>query len=64
MIKTIYISIITTLAIGAILWALLDYFTLPVVAFNQAGECVYIDTAQGRQDCNTIPDKYIKQHIR
>ena len=64
MIKTIYISIITTLAIGAILWALLDYFTLPVVAFNQAGECVYIDTAQGRQDCDVIPDKYIKQHIR
>jgi len=52
------------LAIGAILWALADYFTLPVVAFNQHGQCVYIDTEQGRQACDVIPSKYIKQHIR
>jgi|GEM_PF-3578299 len=52
------------IAIGALLWALMDYFTLPVVAFNQAGECVYIDTEQGRQACDVIPSKYIKQHIR
>lgn len=64
MLKTIYISIVTSLAIGALLWSLMEYFTLPVVAFNQAGQCVYIDTEQGRQDCDTIPNKYIKQHIR
>jgi hypothetical protein len=59
-----YAVIITSLAVGALLWALLDYFTLPVVAFNQAGQCVYIDTKQGRQNCDTIPDKYIKEQVR
>ena len=60
MIKTIYISIITTLAIGSLLWALVDYFTLPVVAFNQACECAYIVT-DGVTDysCDMIPNKYI-----
>lgn len=53
-----------SIAIGAILWALVDYFTLPIVAFNQAGDCVYIDTAQGRQNCDIIPGKYIKEQIR
>ena len=64
MLKNIYLSIITTLAIGAIVWALVDYFTLPIVAFNQAGECVYIDTAQGRKACDIIPVKYIKEQIK
>lgn len=65
MIKKIYISIITTLAIGAILWALVDYFTLPVVAFNQAGECAYIET-EGVRDytCGNIPNKYIMERVR
>jgi len=52
------------LAIGAILWALADYFTLPVVAFNQHGQCVYIDTEQGRQNCDVIPTKYIKEQVK
>ena len=64
MLKTIYISVITTLAIGAILWALVDYFTLPVVAFNQDGECVYIDTEHGRQACDIIPNKYIMEQVK
>ena len=64
MLKTIYISIITTLVIGALLWALMDYFTLPVVAFNQAGQCVYIDTEQGRQNCDIIPNKYIQENVK
>jgi len=65
MIKKIYISIITTLAIGAILWALVDYFTLPVVAFNQAGECAYIET-EGVRDytCGNMPSKYIKEQVK
>ena len=64
MLKTIYTAIITSLAIGALLWALMDYFTLPVVAFNQAGQCVYIDTAQGRQNCDIIPNKYIQENVQ
>ena len=64
MLKKIYISIIASLAIGALLWALMDYFTLPVVAFNQAGECVYIDTEQGRKACDIIPNKYIKEQVK
>ena len=64
MLKAIYISIITTIAIGALLWALVDYFTLPVVAFNQHGECVYIDTEQGSQACDIIPNKYIKEQVQ
>ena len=65
MIKTIYISIITTLAIGSLLWALVDYFTLPVVAFNQAGECAYIVT-DGVKDytCGTMPTKYIMERVQ
>jgi len=65
MIKTIYISIITTLAIGSLLWALVDYFTLPVVAFNQAGECAYIVT-DGVTDysCDMIPNKYIMERVQ
>ena len=64
MLKTIYISIITTLAIGALLWALVDYFTLPIVAFNQHGQCVYIDTEQGRKACDIIPNKYIMERVQ
>jgi len=64
MLKTLYISIIASVTIGALLWALVDYFTLPVVAFNQAGECVYIDTEQGRQNCDIIPNKYIKEQVQ
>ena len=64
MLKTIYISIVTTLTIGALLWALVDYFTLPVVAFNQAGECVYIDTAQGRQNCDIIPMRHTYEFVK
>ena len=64
MLRTIYISIITSLIIGALLWALMDYFTLPIVAFNQDGECVYIDTEQGRQACDIIPNKYIKEQVQ
>jgi hypothetical protein len=52
------------LAIGAILWALMDYFTLPVVAFNQAGQCVYIDTEHGRQNCDIIPVKHIQERVQ
>jgi len=65
MLKTIYISIVTTLAIGSLLWALVDYFTLPVVAFNQAGECAYIET-DGVIDytCGNIPNKYISEHVQ
>jgi len=64
MLKTIYASIIASVTIGALLWALMDYFTLPVVAFNQAGQCVYIDTAQGRQNCDIIPNKYIQENVK
>jgi len=64
MLKKIYISIIASLAIGALLWALMDYFTLPVVAFNQDGECVYIDTEHGRQACDIIPNKYIMEQVK
>jgi len=64
MLKTIYISIIASVTIGALLWALVDYFTLPIVAFNQHGECVYIDTEQGRQACDIIPNKYIKEQVQ
>ena len=65
MLKTIYISIVTTLAIGSLLWSLVDYFTLPVVAFNQAGECAYIET-EGVRDytCEIIPNKYIKENVK
>jgi len=65
MIKKIYISIITALAIGALLWSLVEYFTLPVVAFNQAGECAYIET-EGVRDysCDTMPSKYIMERVR
>ena len=52
------------LAIGAILWALADYFTLPVVSFNQHGQCVYIDTEHGRKACDIIPNKYIKEQVK
>ena len=64
MLKKVYASIIASVTIGALLWALVDYFTLPVVAFNQAGECVYIDTEQGRQACDIIPNKYIKEQVQ
>ena len=65
MIKTIYISIITTLAIGSLLWALVDYFTLPVVAFNQAGECAYIETYGARDyTCDMMPNKYIIERVK
>lgn len=64
MLKTIYTSLITILVLGALLWALVDYFTLPIVAFNQSGQCVYIDTEQGRQDCNIIPNRYIKEQVQ
>jgi len=64
MLKTIYISIIASVTIGALLWALVDYFTLPIVAFNQAGQCVYIETEQGRQACDLIPNKYIKEQVK
>ena len=64
MLKTMYISIIASVTIGALLWALVDYFTLPVVAFNQHGQCVYIDTEQGRQACDIIPNKYIKEQVK
>jgi len=64
MLKKVYTAIITSLVIGALLWALMDYFTLPVVAFNQAGQCVYIDTEQGRQACDSIPNKYIMERVQ
>ena len=65
MIKTIYISIVTTLTIGALLWALVDYFTLPVVAFNQAGECAYIETDGVRDySCDMMPKKYIMERVK
>jgi len=64
MLKTIYASIIASVTIGALLWALVDYFTLPVVAFNQHGQCVYIDTEQGRQACDIIPNKYIQERVK
>jgi hypothetical protein len=64
MLKTLYISIIASVTIGALLWALVDYFTLPVVAFNQHGQCVYIDTEQGRKACDIIPNKYIKEQVK
>ena len=64
MLKKVYTAIITSLAIGALLWALMDYFTLPIVAFNQDGECVYIDTEQGREACDIIPNKYIKEQVK
>ena len=65
MLKTIYISIVTTLAIGAILWALVDYFTLPVVGINSDGKCAYIET-EGVRDytCSNIPNKYITEHVK
>ena len=65
MIKTIYISIVTTLTISALLWALVDYFTLPVVAFNQAGDCAYIET-DGVRDytCGNMPSKYIMERVK
>ena len=52
------------IAIGALLWALVDYFTLPIVAFNQHGQCVYIDTEHGRQNCDIIPNKYIQELVK
>ena len=64
MLKKVYASIIASVTIGALLWALVDYFTLPIVAFNQHGECVYIDTEQGRQACDIIPNKYIKEQVQ
>ena len=64
MLKKVYTAIITSLAIGALLWALVDYFTLPIVAFNQAGQCVYIDTEHGRKACDIIPNKYIKEQVK
>jgi len=92
MLKIVYISIITILSIGALIWALVDYSTylhhdlhpksetnkparqqiyhgyegtgLPVVAFNQDGQCVYIDTERGRQDCSVIPSRYIKEQVK
>ena len=65
MLKTIYISIVTTLAIGALLWALVDYFTLPVVGINSEGKCAYIET-QGVKDynCDMIPNKYIMERVQ
>jgi len=64
MLKTIYTSLITILVLGALLWTLLDYFALPVVAFNQSGQCVYIDTEQGRRACDIIPNKYIMERVQ
>ena len=64
MLKKVYTAIITSLVIGALLWALMDYFTLPVVAFNQHGQCVYIDTEHGRKACDIIPNKYIKEQVK
>jgi hypothetical protein len=65
MIKKLYISIVTTLAIGALLWALVDYFTLPVVGINSEGKCAYIET-QGVRDynCDMLPSKYIKENVQ
>ena len=63
--KTIYISIVTTLAIGALLWALVDYFTLPVVGINSEGKCAYIET-EGVRDysCGNMPSKYIMERVQ
>ena len=65
MLKTIYISIVTTLTIGALLWALVDYFALPVVAFNQHGECAYIETDGVRDySCDMMHKKYIMERVK
>lgn len=48
----------------AIHLTLATYFDLPTVGINQAGECVYIDTEQGRQNCDIIPDKYITERVQ
>jgi hypothetical protein len=65
MLKTIYTSIVTTLAIGALLWSLVDYFTLPVVGINSEGKCAYIET-YGVKDytCGTMPTKYIMERVQ
>jgi len=42
----------------------IHHITLPIVAFNQSGDCVYIDTEQGRQTCEVIPEKYIIERVR
>jgi len=65
MLKTIYISIVTTLAIGALLWALVDYFTLPVVGINSEGKCAYIETHGVRNyNCDMMPSKYIMENVK
>lgn len=60
----LYLSIVTSVMLYALHLTLTTYFDLPIVGINQAGECVYIDTEQGRHDCNIIPDKYITERVQ
>ena len=42
----------------------LDYLALPIVAFNQGGQCVYIEREGVRNSpCSCIPDKYIRENV-
>ena len=60
----LYLSTVTGVMIYALYLSLATYLDLPTVGINQAGECVYIDTEQGRQDCTIIPNKYIMERVQ
>ena len=55
------IAILVSLFMG-----LLFLLGLPVVAFsNDTGECVYIETVDGRVDCpNVLPAKYHRRIVK
>jgi len=52
------------ISITIIMAVFIHHITLPIVAFNQSGDCVYIDTEQGRQTCDIIPNKYIIERVQ
>jgi len=61
----LYLSAVTCVMIYALYSSLTGYLDLPIVAFNQAGECAYIET-QGDRDytCDMIPSKYIMESVQ
>lgn len=54
--------LLTVIGLGA--KEALNYLSLPIVAFNQSGQCVYVEREGKRQfPCSCIPDKYIRDSV-
>jgi len=41
-----------------------DYLSLTIAGINQAGICKYLIIDSEKQECKSLPDKYVKESIQ